>query len=112
MLLVPGSKYGEKVSIELGTQAVDAALQVITKKELSNTSNCWQRAHLSSIISKQVNVKVGLSKVLLDLIWIQGDIRTSRRITVTALETVQAQGLAKVRCHTKRVHVMTEVQAQ
>ena len=71
-------------------------------------SNWWQRAHLSSTISRQVNIKAGPMEVLLDLQWIQRDIKTTRKITIPPLETVQVQKLTKVRCHTKRVHVMTE----
>ena len=42
----------------------------------------------------------------------QGDIRTTRRITIPLLETVQLQGFTKMICHTKRVHVMMKAPAQ
>ena len=49
--------------------------------------------HLSSVISRQANVKAGSTEVLLDLNQIQGDIRTSRGITIPPLETVQVKWL-------------------
>ena len=67
MLLVPDSKYRDKVLIQLGTIFIDKALQVITKKDLSKTSNWWRKAHFSLVISRQVNAKEDPNEVLLDL---------------------------------------------
>ena len=41
--------------------------------------------------------------------WIQRDIRSTSRITISPLETVQVSGLTRVRCHTKSVPVKMEV---
>ena len=98
--------------IQLGTWVIDTALQVITKNELSNANNQWQRAHLSSVISRQATVKACQTEVLLDLNLIHGYIKTARRITIPPLETGQVQGLTKVRCHMKRVPVMMDIPAQ
>ena len=100
MLLVHDSKFGDKVPMQLGTHILDTALWVITKNELSNASN-WQD-----------NVKIDPMEVLLDLNWIQGDIKTTKRIAILPIETVKVQGLTKVRCHTKRVHVVMEAPVQ
>ena len=34
MVLVPDSKFGDKILIQLGTQTIDIALQIINKKEI------------------------------------------------------------------------------
>ena len=39
MLLVPDSKFGDKVLIQLRTQVVDTALQAVIKEWPSNASN-------------------------------------------------------------------------
>ena len=108
MLLVPDSKYGDKPLIHLGIQVIDKALHIIIKKELSNASNLCNRAHLLSVISIQVNVKTDQNEVLLDLRQIQGDIKTTRRITIPPSKTFKIQGLTKVRCHTKMVLIKME----
>ena len=71
-----------------------------------------RKTHLSSVSSWQVNVKACLAEALLDLKWIQWDIKTTRRIAIPPLETIQIQGLTKERCHMKKVHVMMEAPAQ
>ena len=71
MLLVPDSTFGDSVMIQLETWVIDITIQVITKKELPNASNWWRRKHLSSVISRWVNVKAGPTELLLDLSPIQ-----------------------------------------
>ena len=72
MLLVPNSKSGDNVPIQLGTWVIDTRLHFITKKELSNASSQWQRVHLSSVISRQANLNAGSIEAVLYLSWIQG----------------------------------------
>ena len=43
---------------------------------------------------------------------IQGDIKTTREITIPPLGTVHIKGMTKERCQSKRVHVMTQAPAK
>ena len=47
--------------------------------------------------------------MILDLNKVSGDIKTTNKVVIPPLETIQVQGLTRVNCHSKRVHGLTEV---
>ena len=48
----------------------------------------------------------------LDLAKITGDVRTTKKVSIPPLETIQVQGTTKIKCHSKRLHVMAEAPAK
>ena len=107
MLIVNDSQFGTKVPIQLGTNIIDEALRVITDKELEKGEQQWRRAKLSSAISKTAEVKTN-EEAVLDLKGVNGDVRTTKKVVIPPLETVQVHGLTKYHCHSKRIHVIAD----
>ena len=107
MLIVNDSQFGTKVPIQLGTNIIDEALRVITDKELEKGEQQWRRAKLSSAISKTAEVKTN-EEAVLDLKGVNGDVRTTKKVVIPLLETVQVHGLTKYHCHSKRIHVIAD----
>ena len=76
----------------------------ITEEELQSLSQSWKLAYVSTIISKSSQV----SGQEFDLDQVKGEVVTTKKVIVFALQTVIARGLIKVTVHQKHVHVLVE----
>ena len=107
LLVVPNSRYGERVPVALGTLAIDMVLNYIHQLGPGppDLGDPWRRGSAGrSIPVKSCNVQEDdfpLSKV-------KGKVITSQKITIGAFETQRLKGVCAVREHRKRVNVVTE----
>ena len=56
-LVVLDNKYGEKVTVQIGTKVIDHLVVIITKKELQQAGETWKQVYLSTVVSKRNTVK-------------------------------------------------------
>ena len=107
LLVVPNSRYGERVPVALGTLAIDMVLNYIHQLGPGppDLGDPWRRGSAGrSIPIKGCNVQEDdfpLSKV-------KGKVIASRKIILGAFETQRLKGVCAVREHRKRVNVVTE----
>ena len=107
LLVVPNSRYGEKVPVALGTLAIDMVLNYIHQLGPGppDLGDPWRRGSAGrSIPIKSCQV----TEDGFPLTKVKGKVIASRKITLGAFETQRLKGLCSVREHRKRVNVITE----
>ena len=52
-LVVANHKYGDRISVQIGTQVIGQLVATMTKKELQKARETWRQVHLSTIVLKR-----------------------------------------------------------
>ena len=107
LLVVPNSRYGEKVPVALGTLAIDLVLNYIHQLGLGppDLGDPWRRGSAGRSIPIKSCQTQGND---FPLTKVKGKVIASRKITLGAFETQRLKGVCAVREHRKRVNVITE----
>ena len=74
-------KYEERVLLQIGTQVIDQLVATMTKKELQQAWETWERVYLSTILSKR-NIVKGLDIPDYNLKGVKGKIHTIREVMI------------------------------
>ena len=96
--------YHQRVSIQVHSHIIDQVTNCISEDELQSLSQSWKLAYVSMIISKSALV----SDPEFDLDQVKGNVVTSVKVKIPALQTAVVKGLTMVTGHQKHVHVLVE----
>ena len=96
--------YHQRVPIQVGICIIDQVTSCISENELQSLLKSWKLAYVSTIISKSALV----SDPEFDLDQVMGNVVTSEKMKISALQTVVGKGLTTVTGHQKCVHMLVE----
>ena len=102
MMIMNGSRYGEKVPFAIDTIHIHAALKKMTEEEWKNMTQSWQSVALPAYASKAL----GMEDFSLD--YVVGVVKVHKTTIVPPLSTTFVKGRSSVKGHYKRVNVATE----
>ena len=107
LLVVPDSRYTEKVPVSLGTLHIDMMLELATEKELQCLNKQWNRGKLAAKIAvKQNQVVNSVEDCLIGSF--EGQIKLTKDVLLPAKSSIKISGFAEVPKHYKRVHVAVD----
>ena len=106
-LVVLDYKYGERIPVQIGAQAIDYFFATMTEKELKWAWHTWNQVHLNTEISKRDTMK-GLNIWDNDHEGVKGKINTiGEGITLPFMTTI-VKGIANLMMHSKSMNVVVK----
>ena len=103
-LVIPDSKYTERVPVSIGTLHIDRCLEVLRGDEVKNLSKIWERALFPRYLMKSETIK----DPDFDLDLVKGIVKLTKDVTLSPFETVHVSAKSSVKGHFKRVLVLME----
>ena len=111
ILVIPDNSYGELVPVQFGTMSM-IDIDTITKEELQKAYDVWKSAHLSvSVWGANKVQQESTQREDLKLEEAKGCMVAAKQIVVPPFNMVEVMGTTRVRGHSKRIHVITELPA-
>ena len=52
MLVLPISRYGDRLPVKVETSAIGKTVQLITREDLAQTSEKWKQVYIGMVLSK------------------------------------------------------------
>ena len=96
--------YHMWVPIQVGSKRINQVVKDITDEELRSLSQSWKLAYVGTVLSKLS--QLGTNEF--DLSQVKGNVVATKRVSISAFQTVIVKGLTKVTGHYKQVHTLVE----
>ena len=98
MLVIPESEYPKWVPVTIRTLHIDEIINLITDKELKQVDHNWQRG----IISRKIAMKTAQLRENKEVLGnVKGEVKLTRKIIISPLDTLHISGITGIRSHLK-----------
>ena len=99
--------YHQWVPFQAGSRVIHQVVKNIMDEELRSLSQSWKLAYVGTVLSKFSQVWE-LDREF-DLNQVKGNVIITKKVTISASQTVVVIGLTKVTGHCKHVHILVEL---
>ena len=96
--------YHKRVPFQVGSRIIDQIVKSLTEEELKSLSQSWILAHVSTILSKSLQV----SDKEFDLDQVKSKVNLTKKVIISAFQMIIMKALMRVTGHQQCDHVLVE----